>query len=52
MGPVSYREPGCRVGFTPEEYVDIFNKWNVTKVVRLNDEKYDRKRFVKLGVAH
>lgn len=40
------------MGFTPEEYVDIFDKWNVTKVVRLNDERYDRKRFTKLGVEH
>jgi cell division cycle 14 len=32
--------------------VDIFRKWNVTKVVRLNDEKYDRQRFVTSGVSH
>lgn len=52
MGPVGQREPGSRIGFMPEEYVDIFKKWNVTKVVRLNDEKYDRKRFIRLGVSH
>ena len=32
--------------------MDIFNSWNVTKVVRLNDERYERKRFIRLGVEH
>ena len=46
MGPVGKREPGQRSGFTPEEYVTIFRKMNVTKVIRLNEECYDKKRFV------
>ena len=40
------------MGFTPEEYVDIFRRWNVSKVIRLNDERYDRKRFIRLGISH
>jgi cell division cycle 14 len=46
MGPVDRREDGQRSGFTPEEYGDIFKKLNVSKVVRLNEAKYDRKRFI------
>ena len=52
MGPVSHRDPGQRVGFTPEEYAQIFDAWKVTKVVRLNDERYERKRFIRLGIDH
>jgi cell division cycle 14 len=36
----------------PEEYCEIFDRWNVTKVVRLNDERYDKKRFTRNGVHH
>ena len=46
MGPVDRREEGQRSGFTPEEYGGIFKKMNVSKVVRLNEAKYDRKRFI------
>lgn len=52
MGPVEQRLPGQRSGFTPEEYCEIFKHMNVTRVVRLNEAKYDRKRFILNGVAH
>lgn len=52
MGPIDKREPGQRSGFTPEEYVDIFRKWNIKKVVRLNESKYDRKKFIANGISH
>jgi cell division cycle 14 len=52
MGPVDYREEHQRSGFTPEEYSDIFKLWNVKKVIRLNEAKYDRRRFINQGVSH
>ena len=46
MGPIDKREPGQRSGFTPEEYGVIFREWNIKRVIRLNEAKYDRKKFV------
>ena len=38
--------------FTPEDFVPIFKNANVGTVVRLNDARYDRRRFLQnLGVA-
>jgi cell division cycle 14 len=52
MGPVGCREEGQRSGFTPEEYSDVFKAWNIKKVIRLNEAKYDRTRFIKQGISH
>lgn len=52
MGPVDNKVENYRSGFTPEEYVEIFKKWNIKKVVRLNEARYDRKRFINNGVSH
>ena len=52
MGPVDYREENQRSGFTPEEYTEIFRAWNVKKVIRLNEAKYERRRFIQQGVSH
>jgi cell division cycle 14 len=52
MGPIDKREPGQRSGFTPEEYADIFKEWNIKRVVRLNEAKYDRRKFLSQGVSH
>jgi cell division cycle 14 len=53
MGPVDRREEGQRSGFTPEEYCEsVFKTWNVKKVIRLNEAKYDRRRFITQGVSH
>ena len=48
MGPT---EAG--VGKSPEEYTQIFRKWGVRKVIRLNEpDKYDRMRFIQNGISH
>jgi cell division cycle 14 len=52
MGPIDRREPGQRSGYTPEEYTDIFKEWNIKKVIRLNEAKYDRRKFLAQGVQH
>jgi len=52
MGPVDHRQPGSKAGFTPEDYAAIFKELNVSLVVRLNEEKYDRRRFQQAGIQH
>ena len=53
MGPVD-KIPGEErsYGHTASSYVNIFKHLNVTKVVRLNDPKYDQKSFIKNGIEH
>jgi len=52
MGPVDRRDEGQKSGFTPEEYTEIFKAINVKRVIRLNEAKYDRKRFIMNGISH
>jgi cell division cycle 14 len=52
MGPIDRREPGQRSGFTPEEYGEIFREWGIKRVIRLNEAKYDRKKFISQSIAH
>eukprot|EP00331_Platyophrya_macrostoma_P015792 CAMPEP_0176471344 /NCGR_PEP_ID=MMETSP0127-20121128/41078_1 /TAXON_ID=938130 /ORGANISM="Platyophrya macrostoma, Strain WH" /LENGTH=426 /DNA_ID=CAMNT_0017865977 /DNA_START=20 /DNA_END=1300 /DNA_ORIENTATION=- len=42
---------GCRL-FTPEDYIPIFKKFGVTRVIRLNKKEYDREKFIKNGIKH
>lgn len=42
MGPVDKRDSVHRYGHAASAYVNIFKHLNVTKVVRLNDPKYDK----------
>jgi hypothetical protein len=53
MGPVD-KVPGEErsYGHTASSYVNIFKHLNVTKVVRLNDPKYDPKSFTRNGIDH
>lgn len=53
MGPVD-KVPGEErsYGHTASSYVNIFKHLNVTKVVRLNDPKYEAKSFIKSGIEH
>lgn len=50
MGPIDQRLDGQKSGFTPEEYSEIFKQINVKRVIRLNEAKYDRKRFIQNGI--
>jgi cell division cycle 14 len=33
-------------------YLETFKKWNIKKIVRLNEAKYDRMRFINNGISH
>ncbi|KAL9647855.1 hypothetical protein ABK040_008128 [Willaertia magna] len=40
------------VHFTPEDYLPLFKKWNITAIVRLNKQLYDKKKFTANGIRH
>lgn len=52
MGPIEKRDATQRYGHHPNKYIEIFKKFGVKRVVRLNDHKYDRKTFLKAGIEH
>jgi len=52
MGPIEKRDANQRYGHHPSKYVDIFKKFDVKRVVRLNEEKYDKRFFTEKDIAH
>jgi len=52
MGPIEKRDENQRYGHHPDKYVPIFNKFDVKRVIRLNEEKYNKKHFTDNGIEH
>ena len=52
MGPIEKRDVNQRYGHHPHKYVDIFKKFNVKRVIRLNEERYNKKFFTDKDIAH
>lgn len=52
MGPIEKRDANQRYGHHPNKYVEIFKKWDTTRVVRLNEEKYNKNFFTREGIEH
>ena len=53
MGPVDREHRGqSRYGHSASSYTKIFKHLNVSRVVRLNESKYDKTQFEKSGLAH
>ena len=53
MGPIEKRDANQRYGLHPSKYVKIFKgKFDVTRVVRLNEEKYNKDIFIQEGIYH
>ena len=50
MGPLDNVNKYEKRGNTPEDYIQVFHHFNVTRVIRLNEAKYDRKRFIQNGI--
>ena len=50
MGPIDNKRESK--GNYPEDYLQVFKHFNVTHVVRLNEEKYDKNKFIKNGIKH
>lgn len=52
MGPLDNISKFERRGNTPEDYLQVFKHFNVTRVIRLNEAKYDKNKFVRSGIDH
>ena len=52
MGPIEQRDARHRYGHHPDKYTQIFKNIGVNRVIRLNEEKYDKKAFVNNGIHH
>jgi len=52
MGPVDQRDSVHRYGHAAASYINIFKHLNVSKVIRLNEAKYDRNSFLQKGIDH
>lgn len=50
MGPVDNKKESR--GNMPEDYIQVFKHFGVSHVVRLNEAKYDKQKFVKHGIKH
>lgn len=50
MGPIDRNVE--RRGNCPEDYMQVFKHFNVTHVIRLNEAKYERQKFIKAGIKH
>ena len=52
MGPLDNINKFERRGNTPEDYLQVFKHFNVSRVVRLNEAKYDKSKFTRNGISH
>lgn len=52
MGPIENRDSNHRYGHHPSKYVDIFKNIGVSRVIRLNEVKYNSESFVASGIDH
>jgi cell division cycle 14 len=52
MGPLDNISKYERRGNTPEDYLQVFKHFNVTRVIRLNEAKYDKNKFIRNGIDH
>ena len=52
MGPVDQPVGIGKRGNAPEDYLQVFRHFGVTHVIRLNEAKYDRMKFVRNSVNH
>lgn len=50
MGPVDNKQE--KRGNSAEDYLQVFKHFNVTHVIRLNEPKYERQKFIKNGINH
>lgn len=41
-----------RMGNTPGDYIQVFKHFNVTRVIRLNEPKYDKSIFLENSINH
>lgn len=49
---ITSQDPEGYKTFTPEDYVPVFKRFNITLAVRLNKKSYEADRFTKNGIRH
>ena len=52
MGPIEERDARHKYGHHPSKYCSIFKNIGVNRVIRLNEEKYDKQTFQNKDIAH
>ena len=52
MGPIEKRTPKQKYGHHPNKYIEIFKNIGVTRVIRLNDQCYDKSLFEDKNIKH
>lgn len=52
MGPIENRDANHKYGHHPSKYAEIFKNIGVGKVIRLNEEKYDKIHFSNRAITH
>lgn len=51
MGPVDEPEENM-LGNLPGDYLEVFKHFGISRVIRLNDAKYDKRTFTDNGISH
>jgi hypothetical protein len=46
MGPLEFKDSNNYCGLHPSKYIDVFKKMKVNRVIRLNEERYDKMHFI------
>jgi cell division cycle 14 len=52
MGPIEERSERQKYGHHPRKHVEIFKQLNVSRVIRLNEARYDKATFTNAGIKH
>ena len=52
MGPIEKKDANQRFGHHPKRYIPIFKKFGINRVIRLNEEKYNKKFFLEEDIKH
>lgn len=51
MGPTDEQDYD-RMGNSPDDYIQVFKHFEVARVIRLNEPKYDKNVFTNNGISH
>lgn len=52
MGPIDSQPGQPKRGNAAEDYLEVFKHFGVTHVIRLNEPKYEKQKFIRSGINH
>jgi len=52
MGPIDPKNRKGSHGNAPEDYLQVFHHFGVSRVVRLNEAQYEKSKFTQQNIAH